>query len=194
MGYYVGVREMRERKMPRSRPSTQQATAQAQEILDRRFKPGSGARLVAEALLAGGPQNRHELHLRFGVPQPTVNRVVDMLTEEGCHFHRSMDGRQSVFTLTSIGTPPHPAPYPALKATAQMVGANMVDSSYVLDFVIGKFRYRGTLKHLLKGDLPIGQSGTVVATEAETETTCSTVLEFRGNRRLTLVGVKAVTV
>lgn len=136
--------------------------------LDAHFRKGSAARTVAERLLTGKQFTRQELVRDMDVSVTTVNRVVDVLEEQGAVIERwtADDGRQTVFRLARTGRPKRQVEYPALNAPALLVRAELIGESVVIDFQTGRSTYRGALDPGVT--LPrLGESATVVGVAAQ---------------------------
>lgn len=119
--------------------------------LDKHFRDGSKARKVAEMLLTGEPYTRQELSDGArGVAVTTVNRVAEVLEENGCTVTRSTapDGKQAVFRVVAVDQPKR-IKYPSLADEARVVRAEMIGDDIVVDVVTtDKSKFRGRLASL----------------------------------------------
>lgn len=145
--------------------------------LDELFRPDSAARKVAESLLTGGEISRQELSTQHKVAVTTVNRVVAALEEAGATIKRDTKGRHATFQVVSVGPPPVRNPYPMLGAKARLVRADVLGENVVVDFVVDDSRYRGTLATVVKGQVPVGLSGTITSVNLESDHTATVKIE-----------------
>ena len=77
------------------------------------FRPGSGARKIADRLMTGKPQTKYELVEGLGTSVTTVYRVVARLEEAGAIITRDIgtDGRQTVFRVVDVSASRVARPY-----------------------------------------------------------------------------------
>jgi hypothetical protein len=134
--------------------------------------------------MTGVPLTRNELAAgtlkERGVrkPQPvsvtTVNRVVQVLEQEGCVISRDREGREVVFQLRHVGTPKRAVSFPNLAEQATFTRIELVGSQFVVDFAVGKRHFRGISDNLTAP--PIGKAATVKAIELHDNNTAGVTL------------------
>lgn len=129
--------------------------------VDVMFRPGSKAHAIAMRLVSGEPQPRHELAQEVEVSGTSINRVVDLLQEEGAVIERRTtgDGRRAVFQLKGWGDTAPSMRHPQVGEAAELHSAAVLGDRVQVEVVTQSGRWRG----LLQGAQPLrlGEEGVV---------------------------------
>jgi predicted ArsR family transcriptional regulator len=178
---------------------TRVARAKAASInLDGMFRPGSGARKIAERLMTGKPQTKYELVAGLDTSVTTVYRVVGRLEAAGAIITRDIgpDGRQTVFRLVEVSARKVARPYLHLGDRVRVIAARLSGDDMLIDVSTGKDTYRGVVRGVIT-NVNVGSYATVQGIERVDDTLSNVRFEVHGSasgdRMVVLESVRNVT-
>lgn len=163
--------------------------------LDSRFRRDSAARRVAERLLTGRPASREELVADDGVSVTTVNRVVEILEEEGARIIREVNERQAVFQVVEVREPRKRLAFPELDAEGVIVKDELVGGDHVVEFSSDDKRFRGVFE-AGAGAMRLPPVGTTVLVDGVLRgerDSAVVVLRSPNGRKIRLTGAQNIT-
>jgi len=166
--------------------------------LDAMFRPGSGARKIADRLMTGKPQTKYELVEGLGTSVTTVYRVVARLEEAGAIITRDIgtDGRQTVFRVVDVSASRVARPYLHIGDRARVVAARLSGDDMLIDVSTGRDTYRGVARGIIT-NVNMGSYATVQGIERVDDTLSNVRFEVHGttsgDRMVVLESVRNVT-
>jgi predicted ArsR family transcriptional regulator len=175
------------------------ARAKAGSInLDAMFRPGSGARRIAERLMTGKPQTKYDLVEGLDTSVTSVYRVVARLQAAGAIItrHIGSDGRQTVFQLVEVSARKVARPYLHLGDLVRVIAARLSGDDMLIDVSSAKDTYRGVVRGVIT-NVNMGSYATVQGIERVDDALSNVRFEVHssasGDRIVVLESVRNVT-
>lgn len=155
-----------------------------------RFRQGSEARRVAERLLTGRRMTRGQL--ANGSALATVNRVIQILEEQGVKVSRDVDGREATFQVVAFEDPKGKVRIPSLDEEVTLVRDELLAGEHAIDFVTSTgARFRGVYPGMSSVP-PVGTKAVVTGVARDGQE-ASVVLDT-GKKRVRVESVQLVGV
>lgn len=156
--------------------------------LDKSFRRGSRAYQVAERLMTGQPVERQQLVSELGVALTTVNRVVDVLREQGATIDRTSNGRRAIFQVVAADPNARHVRLPELDAEAQLISDVLLGDAHVVTLRAGRDQYRGVASEPVR----VGDEGHVVGVMKD-GSDVTLMVEVPGRKRVQLQAIQNVS-